>query len=232
MKRLLLAALVIAAPARAAVYQVNDRSGFAAPFGSDFSAFGSPGTSVSTQDSRTINGVTITTETSGGTFGLAREGSDYTGNFAVGDTLLTQSGLSDNFILRFSGAPVYGVGTQFEPFSTNFTGSYGAILDVYDATGRQVADFDRPGTKTTAENGSVPFLGALSTDVPIGYIILSVTTDRAPFFTAGDVAADALTLSTTRSDVPEPASIAILAAAVVGVLGVTRHKVVSPNITA
>ena len=224
MKRLLLVALVAAAPAHAAVYQVNGRSGFAAPFGFDFSAFGNPGDNVSTQDSRTVNGVTITAASSIGSFTIAREGTDYTGNFNPGETLLTQSGLSDNFILRFSGTPVYGVGTSFEPFSANFTGSYGAILDVFDTTGRQIADFDVPGTKTSAEDGSVPFLGALSTDAAIGYITLSVTTNRAPFFTAGDVAADALTLSTTPTQVPEPASLGVLALGLAGVAGITRRK--------
>ena len=224
MKRFLLVALIAAAPAHAAVYQVNDRSGFAAPFVFDFSAFGNPGAIVSTQDTRTVNGVTITTQTSGGTFTLAREGVNYTGNFAPGDTLLTQPNLSDNFILRFSGTPVYGVGTSFEPFSPAFAGVYGAILDVYDTTGKQIADFDRPGAKTAAADGSVPFLGALSTDVPIGFITLSVATIRAPFFTAGDVAANGLTLSTTPTEVPEPASLGVLAFGLAGLFGVTRRK--------
>lgn len=211
--------LLWVAPAGAAILQVNDRSGFVAPFGLDFSAFGASGGAVSTQDSRTVNGVTVTVQTSGGSFGISREGAGYTGNFRLGDTLLTQSGLSDNFILRFSGMPVYGVGTQFEPFSPAFLGSYGAILDVYDTNGRQIADFDLAGVKTSAENNSVPFLGALSTDVPIGYVVLSVATNRAPFFTAGDVAANTLTLSTTQASVPEPASLTLLAVGVMACVG-------------
>ncbi|MGI4794233.1 MAG: PEP-CTERM sorting domain-containing protein [Janthinobacterium lividum] len=210
-------------PASAAVLQVNDRAGFAAPFNFDFSAFGAPGGVVSTQESRTVNGVTITVQTSGGSFGISREGAGYTGNFKLGDTLLTQSGLSDNFILRFSGMPIYGVGTQFEPFSAAFLGSYGAILDVYDTNGRQIADFDLAGVKTSAENNSVPFLGALSTDVPIGYVAFSVATNRAPFFTAGDVAANTLTLSTTRMAVPEPASLTLLAVGVMACVGRLRR---------
>lgn len=209
-------------PAQASIYEVDSRTGFAAPFRFDFSAFGTPGSSVSTQDTRTVNGVTITTRTSGGTFNVAREGTSYTGNFAAGDTLLTQSGLSDNFILSFSGVPVFGVGTQFEPFSA-YLGSYTAILEVFDTAGRKIADFTQSGSKTTAEDGSVPFLGALSTDVAIGTIQLSVGTLRAPFFQAGDVAANALTLSTVRVEVPEPAGLALLAGGLVGA-GVIRRR--------
>jgi hypothetical protein len=216
--------LFLANPAKAAIYQVNDRSGFAAPFTFDFSAFGTPGKFVSTQDSQTINGVTITTQSSGGGFTLNQEGAGYSGNFTSGDTLLAQPNLSDNFILRFSGMPVYGFGTQFEPYRSDFTGSYGAILDVFDVTGRQIADFDRAGTKTTTEDNSVPFLGALSTDVPIGYVTLSVTTNRAPFFTAGDVVANRLTLSTTRVEVPEPASLALLLAGVTASISFLRRR--------
>ncbi len=151
---------------------------------------------------------------------LARhdEGTDFTGDFAPGDHLLTDAGSkSDSFIVSF-GAPVQGFGTQIDPHY--MTGLFSGVVDVFSATNALLYAAAFSGDATTAQNNSAPFVGVLSSlaDISYAYFWINQPNPQLP--------PESGALAINRLDViavPEPASLVLMLAGLIG-LGTLRRR--------
>ena len=84
------AGMAVSAPdsAQATLTQVGSAAALNANLAIDWTTFGAPGTALSCFCSAPVGPLTVGINGSSGTLNLAREGLDYTGNFAVGANLL------------------------------------------------------------------------------------------------------------------------------------------------
>lgn len=234
MRRSLLAATVMAfavllgaPPSDAAVTQVFSRS--ALPSGTfDWSAFGPTGTGISTPDFRPGGVNTVGVASSSGSMLLRQEGTDFTGNFAPGDNLLTLDDFdrSDNFIVSFTDSALFhvvGIGTQIQPVS-GFTGAFTGILDLFSASNVLLGQVTVSGNSTTAEDNSAVFIGAISGST-IDHAIFSVSTGLAGFPIEGDLAINQLNLLIEAVDfIPEPSTVLLFGFGLIGLTALRRPR--------
>jgi len=213
-------------PASATFTVYNSRSTFDAlgPITSvDWSVFGPFGTVISTPDSRTVGGVTVQVGSSQGALDRHDEAVDYTGDFSRGDHLLTDAGSqSDSFIVRFA-TPVRGFGTQVE--AHYIAGPWTGAIELFDTSDTLIDTILTAGTKGSAEDNSAPFYGVVSSSADISYAIFLVNqTLPPPDQTAGAVAINTLDV---LGAVPEPSSLALAGAALLGLawFGFARRRV-------
>jgi hypothetical protein len=222
---LALGTVAAAFPANATVSQVSSRAGLSGTT-FDWSTFGGAGTAISTPASEPGAAGTVGVASSVGEMLIRQEGTDFTGNFAPGATLLSLADFdrSDTFIVSFtdSGASaVLGVGAQIEPVS-GFTGAFIAYLDLYSASNALLGEVSINGTATTAGDNSAPFLGAISDSGPIAYVEFSVYTAYPGFAQEGDLAINDLSLLV--ANVPEPAATLLIASGLLGMAGWRRRR--------
>jgi len=205
--------------AHASVIQVFNRSSLPTTF--DWNSFGPAGTVISTPESRPGGPGTVTVASSVGTMLIHQEGVDWHGNFAVGDSLLAlaDGDRSDSFIVSFSGAPVFGLGTQIQPAS-GFFGSFTGIMELFSASNTLLGEVTIAGNSTNAEDNSAPFLGAMST-TPIDHADFLVAVGFPGFPTEGDLAINQLSL---LAAVPEPATALVLGTAILGLAATRRQR--------
>ena len=209
-------------PANAGLVVVNSRSAFDA-MGAfvpvDWGVFGPAGTLISTPASQTVGPITVGVASSQGVLARHDEGTDYLGDFAIGDRLLTDGGSeSDSFIVSFA-APVSGFGTQIEPHYIRgpFTGS----IDVFSPVDVLLGTIPISGTATNAEDNSAPFFGIVSTTgADIGFASFIVD-QPLPLLPAGAVAINRLDV---LLGVPEPSSLAVVALGMAGIFGFRRVR--------
>jgi hypothetical protein len=221
-------AVAVTRPAEASLIVYNSRAAFDAlgPTASiDWGVYGPAGTLISTPDFKTIGGLTFHGASSEGILYRHDEGTDYTGDFAPGDHLLTESGsLSDTFIVGFDSMAVRGFGMQVEPFSAS--GAWTGTIDVFTPGNVLLGTIAIGGNKTNAEDNSAPFYGIVSDSADIGYAYFWVDqSDPALPSKAGDIA-----INTTDVLVPEPSSLAMAGTAILFCLfafagSVRRRKV-------
>jgi hypothetical protein len=200
-----------AAIAQADPVQLTDRSSFAGPV-LNWSAYGSSGQIVSTPVEQSFGAVTASIGSSAGVVEIRQQGTDFDGNFATGDSLLSlpDGYKSDAFGVSFSGEAVYGLGVQIEPVS-GFSGAFIGGMDLYSAGHQLLGVVSVHGDATQAGDGSAVFLGA-SSDVAIQYVRFFVD-ENDPFFpTEGDLAINEMSLGVA---VPEPGSLSLLVAGLV-----------------
>jgi hypothetical protein len=186
----------------------------------DWSSFGSPGTNLSTPVSMSFGAETVAIGSSAGVAELRQQGSDFSGNFAQGDSLLSlpDGYKSDVFDLKFSGAPVYGLGAQIEPVG-GYTGAFTGLMKLYSASNALLGEISVAGNATDAGDDSAAFLGAFST-IPIAYVAFFVDEGNPYFPVEGDLAINELSLD---ESVPEPASALLLAPLLVAFAGMRRR---------
>jgi len=187
----------------------------------DWSSFGSAGTTLSTPVSMGFGAETVAIGSSAGIAELRQQGTDFAGNFAPGDALLSlpDGYKSDVFDLKFSGAPVYGLGAQIEPVG-GYTGAFTGLMKLYSATNLLLGEISVAGDATNAGDDSAVFLGASST-IPIAYVAFFVDEGNPYFPVEGDLAINALSL---EESVPEPASALLLAPALLAFAGFRRRE--------
>jgi hypothetical protein len=186
----------------------------------DWMNYGGPGTDLSTPVSMNFGAETVAIGSSAGIAELREQGVDFDGNFAKGDGLLSlpDGYKSDVFDLKFSGAPVYGLGAQIEPVS-GYTGAFTGLMKLYSASNVLLGEISVAGDATKTGNGSAVFLGASST-IPIAYVAFFVDEGNPSFPVEGDLAINELSLNET---VPEPASALVLAPVLLAFAGLRRR---------
>ena len=209
---------VSAAPANASLVVYTSRAAFdavSAHISIDWNVYGPAGTQISTPDFRTVGGLTFHVASSEGILYRHDEGVDYTGDFALGDHLVTEAdSLSDSFLVGFDSQTVRGFGMQVEP--KLLTGAWNGGIDVYNAANMLIGTVLISGNKTGAEDNSAPFYGIVSTDSDIHFANFWIDQSYNPNLMpkAGDIA-----INTMDVLVPEPSSLALLATALMGFLG-------------
>lgn len=218
MRILGLAALLIlanAAGASGAIIQVSNASQLSPSFSVNWGIFGPVPGAVSTFAQAPVGPLVVHINTASGL--LALEQGSAVGGFLPGDTLLSQlpGNLSDPILVGFS-TPVRGVGTQIESL---LPGAFTGYMDLFDASNSLLGEISVPGNTTSANDGSAPFIGALSTSLNIDHVVFSVNNGNPQFPRAGDVAINALAFS-----VPEPGTLSILGAGLLGVIAARTRK--------
>jgi hypothetical protein len=217
-----LAALVVAPGISAAsVIQYSSRATFDAlgPFiPVDWGIFGPAGTTISTPAYGTVDGLTIGVASSQGDLARHDEGTDFFGDFAVGDHLLTDAGSeSDSFIVSF-GTPVRGFGTQIDPHY--ITGPFTGEIDVFNSANVLLYTAPFSGVATTAQDNSAPFVGVESSSADISYAYFWINQSNP------DLPPRSGALAINRLDVlavPEPASLALMLTGLTAI-GVLRRR--------
>lgn len=138
----------------------------------DWGIFGPAGTLISTPDARMAGPIMVGVGSSEGVLSRHDEGTDFSGDFAAGDHLLTDAGSqSDSFIVRF-GNPIAGFGTQIE--SDALTGAWTGSIDLYDVSNTLISHVVIGGTRGAAADDTAPFVGILSDAGNISYALFWV----------------------------------------------------------
>jgi hypothetical protein len=207
------AALAAMASANAGYVTVGSRAAFQSqgPFVAvDWGVYGPAGTLISTPEFRTVGAVTVGVASSQGVLSRHDEGTDFTGDFAIGDHLLTDAGsLSDTSIVSFA-APVRGFGMQIERDAG--LGAWTGSIDLFDSSNTLLDSIVIGGTRGTAEDNSAPFYGVVSSSADISYAYFWV--DQPGFFPdkSGNLAINTMDVLVPGS-VPEPSGFAVFGAA-------------------
>ncbi len=178
----------------------------------DWGIYGPAGTVISTPENRMVGGITLHIASSQGQLLRRNEGTDFTGDFSMGDHLITEDdSLSDSFLVGFDSQTVHGFGMQIEPNLT--TGHWSGGIDLYNAANILIGTVAISGDKTGAEDGSAPFFGVVSPSSSISYanIWIDQSSNSVLPPKAGDIA-----INTMDVLVPEASSMTLLAAGLLG----------------
>ncbi len=195
--------------ADASLIQVSSRAALNANLEINWSIFGPAGATLSCFCSATTGGLTVGINGTSGEVDRADEGTDYTGNFAKGDALISQPFISDQLTVGVFLPAVSALGTQIQPL--DFTGPFTATMHVFTNDGMD-ADFTVSGTSTTAEDNSAPFIGVVSTTDDIIGVNFLVDVFNPNFPEPGALAINQMDVR--LPGVAEPSAAAILGAAV------------------
>ena len=129
-----------------------------------------------------------------------QEGSLWTGDFTIGDYLISSD--AQSLVIDFDTA-VAGVGAQIQ--STAF-GNFTAELRLFDSLNNPLGVFQVSGDNNGAEDDSNPFLGAVSDSSDISRAVFAVTANTADF----GLGLGQLELRDTPVQAPEPATLALM----------------------
>lgn len=228
MKRLFLAAAVavaLTAPfAEASIIGVTSRSALVSATTIDWSQLGPSGTSLSTPESWTAgawSGEVGIEDAPGkvGDFARVDQGPYFTGNFAPNTPLLVNNGGytgTGNIAILFGSAPAAGAGAQIQG---NWYGPFTATISAYDIHHNYLGSFTEIGLSDSNHDGSAIFIGLLSTSADIGLVTFHVLDGNDQ----NDFGIGPVTFTAAPGEVPEPLSLALVAACL-GTLAVFRRR--------
>ena len=145
----------------------------------------------------------------GGQFTGLVEGTDWFGNFTVGNNVLYTGdtnnpfAASSSFTMNFNTA-VAGLGLQI---TSNFYGAFTASLEVFNGA-TSLGVFNVGGVMDGNEDGTAPFLGALSDAVNINKAVFTLTGNTGAGFGVNRL----LTTDTPSrgAQTPEPATLSLV----------------------
>ena len=219
-------AILIAGPAGLGVSSTSatlTQVGSSAALGSnlviDWSAFGPAGTNLSCFCSTPVGPLTVGINGSSGLLNRVNEGTNYVGNFTIGNALLAQPFVSDQMFVSFA-TPVSAVGTQLQPLSSSQTpsvvltgliGPFTGTMQVFTDDGMD-ASFTVAGTGSHAEDGSASFIGVTSTTSDITGVTFYANVGNPMFPEVGSIAINAVDVRVGA--VPEPPSALLLVPAI------------------
>jgi len=156
----------------------------------------------------------------GAGFSGLTEGTDWFGNFTVGNKVLftgdTNSpfGASSSFTVDLNAA-VGGLGLQI---TSNFYGGFDASLEIFNGA-TSLGLFSVSGVMDGAENGSAPFLGAQSDALNINKAVFTLTSN-----TGAGLGVNRLLTAGAATPVPEPVTLSLFGAGLVGAVAMRRRK--------
>jgi hypothetical protein len=213
------AAMLTPRQAEAALVQVGSRAALGSNLAIDWSAFGPAGTNLSCFCEASVGPLGVHINSSSGLLNRYDEGTDYTGNFALGDALLSHPYVGDEMTIGFS-APVEAVGTQIQP--GDYIGAFTGYIEVLTNDGMD-AFFSVAGDSTAAEDNSAPFIGVTSTVADITGMHFFVDTGNPEFPKGGALAINELDV-TLPTAVPEPSSLLLMASALLAALPLALRR--------
>jgi hypothetical protein len=204
-----------AATADAGIIQINNPAQLGSFATVNWGIFGPVPSTVSTFAQAPVGSEMVHINTAAGALNL--EPGSAVGGFLTTDTLLSQlpGNLSDPVLVGFS-TPVRGVGTQIESL---LPGAFTGFMALFDSSNTLLGEISVNGVTTSANDGSAPFIGALSTSADIDHLVFAVDNGNPQFPRAGDVAINALDFA-----VPEPATLSLFGAGLLGALAGRRRK--------
>ena len=162
-------------------------------------------------------GVSVSAAVTGGLATYVQNGSGgYIGAFSPGDILLDSAFNPGPITIDF-GTAVRGVG--FNIASLNF-GAFTGTLQLFGAGNTLFGSVSVSGTSSLANDGSAPFLGATSSLRDITRVVISTTG------AGSELTINQMSLLTTNpgSEIPEPSTITLLSAAMVGGFWMRRGR--------
>jgi hypothetical protein len=215
----ILMSVLIPQAANATLVQASSRAALGSNLTINWGVFGPAGTTLSCACDKVVGPLDVHINGSSGELDRFDEGTDCTGNFAVGDQLLSQPFLSDEMTIGFS-TPVDAVGTQIQPLY--YIGSFTGFISVLTNDGAN-AVFSVSGNSTAAEDNSAPFIGVTSTVADITGVRFFADIGNPAFPREGAIAINQLDVDVPIA-VPEPKTMALFMAATLAVLFVSRRK--------
>jgi PEP-CTERM motif len=210
---------LIVGPANAGIIQVTSRAAVGSDLTVNWGVFGPAGTGLSCYCSEPVGPIVVDINGSSGELNRFDEGSDYTGNFAIGDQLLSQPYESDEMTVGFS-VPILGFGTQIQPL--DYTGAFTGYVHVLTDDGMDQT-FSVLGDSTTAEDNSAPFIGVTSTVADIIGMQFYVDIGNVSFPADGALAINQLNVDVPNT-VPEPVTLSLFGAGLAGAAAIRRRK--------
>jgi PEP-CTERM motif-containing protein len=217
-----LALLLTGVPAQASTIQIGSAGALGANDFFDWGQFvdGALQGSPLNAGSNLGRGATLT---DGGNFTALVEGNDWIGNFTLGNNVLYSGDTNNPFAAAtsftwVSGTPIAGLGLQI---TSNFYGAFTASLEVFNGA-TSLGLFSVGGVMDGNEDGTAPFLGALSDAVNINRAVFTLTSNQGAG-TAGFGVNRLLTTDTPLrgTPVPEPATLSLVG---MGALALIRRR--------